>query len=202
MGIRIHKVLGYGFERSKWDKDSRFTDGFIAKGMYENLDIDAFISFLEDKKKEQGGWFGCSFELNDLKTGKVKLYDGSDFIKGDTELSHCSPLVFTNPFYKDWYRFDDDIDYLENCQRHKGIKDELIIPKNEGGGLAYIYPYASYVNRKTGERVHNVDYMYENDRNIVPKPPDIIINFCEFKNVFKNPLTVYRLKPMLYTYWS
>lgn len=47
-----------------------------------------------------------------------------------------------------------------------------------------------------------VTNLIEWQRDIVPKPPGIIKYFCEFMNVFKNPLTVYRLKPMVYTYWS
>lgn len=38
-------------------------------------------------------------------------------------------------------------------------------------------------------------------RNIVPEPSYTIRLFCKVTKPFKNPLTIYRLKPMILTYW-
>ncbi len=44
---------------------------------------------------------------------------------------------------------------------------------------------------------------YTEARNsIIPMIPKIIILLCEWLKLFKDPMTVYELKPMLYIYWS
>jgi hypothetical protein len=46
-----------------------------------------------------------------------------------------------------------------------------------------------------------VNNIIEWQRHIVPEPPYGIRLFCEVAKPFKNPLTIYRLKPMIFTYW-
>lgn len=49
--------------------------------------------------------------------------------------------------------------------------------------------------------VFGVNNIVEWQRNIVPLPPYNIRLFCETVKAFKNKKTVYRLKPMIFTYW-
>lgn len=46
-----------------------------------------------------------------------------------------------------------------------------------------------------------VKTMLSYQRDVVPFIPNIITEACELLQVFKDPLTVYRLKPMVYHYW-
>lgn len=46
-----------------------------------------------------------------------------------------------------------------------------------------------------------VSSMLALQRDIVPYIPTMIVETCEMLSIFKDPLTVYRLKPMIYRYW-
>lgn len=65
----------------------------------------------------------------------------------------------------------------------------------------------AYFETETKERkkwkwtVFGVNNIVEWQRNIVPLPPYNIRLFCETIKAFKNKKTVYRLKPMIFTYW-
>lgn len=256
MGIRIHKVLGYGFKYCKFDKDPRFNDWvFNAKSekFYENKK-DEFLEFLKDKKskfsKEERIISNITMDINWIegtgwfdKEKPVKSLSLSDFIKYnyfETEGKNpIGPVIFTLPSSKDWNRYDDIIDYVECSIDNKGSFDSVKFYKDDAGQPAEIYPYVGFVNRNTGKRVRfsqsdrwiltdilqkskkvknpslkhidpdletnfqkeGITNLIEWQRWIVPIIPDLIVNFCEFAKVFKNPLTIYRLKPMIYTYW-
>lgn len=205
MGIRIHKVLGYGF-KSIAHKDIRFNESFWALND-DYIDIKPLlIKECEDSKDNVSkdphnnlaffrqwitntGWHekgGCDHD---------KLYI-SDFFcySGYAAESNKFPVIFSAKRYnKDWYRYDDIIDYIE---AGRTMKDSV---KLLNGG---IYPHLSKVDIRTGKiltdkEIENIDPQYiAND--IAPE----ILVFCRALNVFKDPLSVYKLKPMLYTYWS
>ena len=136
----------------------------------------------------------------------MSVYDFIHYNSFDCEKGK-GPIIFTNPFAGDWYRYDDDIDYYSAHNEDNLENNIKIIPRG-------IHPHNSaYINRKTGERIMRPMYRYEslddlseefkmNRIDIVPKIPEIIVEFCNVLRVFKNPLTVYRLKPMLFTWWD
>lgn len=54
---------------------------------------------------------------------------------------------------------------------------------------------------ETKDFTGGVSSIIEWQRDIVPEPPYIIRLFCEASGIFKDPMTVYRLKPMIFSYW-
>lgn len=45
------------------------------------------------------------------------------------------------------------------------------------------------------------DYQDANE-NLGPQVPDEVIMLCDFLELFKDPMTAYKLKPVIYTYWG
>ncbi len=232
MGIRIHKVLGYGFKYCRFQNDPRFNPWVFDHGhtQHEEHLNQKLIEFYEQKRATNED----KYEFDDFtdyqyltgtgwckENGPAENLTAHDFIQScefDGERG-AGPIIFTSPQNKDWYRYDDIIDYCEADDMDTKVK---IIQDG-------IYPLnCSYVDRRTGKRVknfigkyrykeaysysdgitekfqqdYNVKSFNEYCVNIVPVVPSLIVNFCNVFNVFKNPLTVYRLKPMLLTYWD
>ncbi len=152
--------------------------------------------------------------------------------------SAIHPIVFTHPVQHDWRRHDDIIDYYAGPDRNDGgiIDHVKMVTSSDRNKLPRpLYPWDSYVNRRTGARVKGtwsggsdrsmlIDMWRENgyktkkkwkevldscgvptmlalQRDIVPYIPRMIVETCAMLDVFKDPLTVYRLKPMIYRYW-
>jgi hypothetical protein len=152
-----------------------------------------------------------------------------DFIKYDPEFGSKTTIIFTIPWYDEWDRYDDIIDYYE----YKGkdlepITEVLTRP---------IYPHDFYIDNRNGNRIKFDDFdtfrfmeslivkepeakdKYEKiildhvktmgfktweeaKKHIAPGIPFDIRLMCEYLGVFKNINDVYTLKPMIYTYWS
>jgi hypothetical protein len=247
MGIRIKVILGWGFRRCRYQQDPRFNPEIF--GDCDKDYLPAMFELNEKLRSTLPDWRQKDFEL----WTKGKLYGDGKPIKELTSgdfLSYCTyntdeneegkistgPIVFTSPEHKDWYRYDDVIDYYTFPPMTDSVK--MIV--DEVGQPAQVYPYCAFVNRKTGSRpleskaidqttrwlvtktyfespeesrrdwkweekseyVGGAKSIIEWQRDIVPEPPYIIRLFCEAANVFKNPLTVYRLKPMVVSYWD
>jgi hypothetical protein len=138
MGIRIHKVLGYGLTDVQYDTDNwkmvdpRFNKkGFMALGCEEqeeeftNEGFDKFLAEEAKKEKEcdkdNRGMASLQIlkhlreeETKDLE--RVKYTDKDIFNKviydpefGSSEVVVFQPVVFGN----DWQRYDDTIDYYD-----------------------------------------------------------------------------------------
>lgn len=226
MGIRIHKVLGYGLKHCKFNKDPRFNEWVFSNNEPENIK-ETIIKEYQQRKVDPTNIcdFDDAYDLQYLtNTGwfkdekPVKSLDVYDFIKYNQFAAEKGrgSIIFTSPMNKDWYRYDDIIDYYDLDEQKGSVR--LI---KDG-----VYPMnASYIDRRTGERVkgyHGSLEMYKNHHNyidddiktkynvksynefcvnIVPVIPSLIVNFCNIFKVFKNPMMVYRLKPMILTYW-
>ena len=228
MGIRIHKVLGYGFRRTHLRRDPRFNSHALpsldAAAHDARLDGDLrpkLIAFIEEKAQTAPGdqkW-EYRLELNALK--------GEDRKNKAEKLESIS-------FYENWKRYDDIIDYYEDTQQRVrqdgGAEDKCVLLTDCEGQPTGIYPYVSYVHRTKGPLGKNVftaarweltrvfrklgqtqlkpgnPFLVDNpvqwQRHIVPEVPLFIRAFCECFEIFKDPKTVQRLRPMLYTYWS
>jgi hypothetical protein len=253
MGIRIHKVLGYGFRRTHLRRDPRFNSHALpsldAAAHDARLDGDLrpkLIAFIEEKAQTAPGdqkW-EYRLELNALKgedrenkaekLESISFYDvvvNSPFT-GEAR-PPIGPLLFTIP-YQNWKRYDDIIDYYEDTQQRVrqdgGAEDKCVLLTDCEGQPTGIYPYVSYVHRTKGPLGKNVftaarweltrvfrklgqtqlksgnPFLVDNpvqwQRHIVPEVPLFIRAFCECFEIFKDPKTVQRLRPMLYTYWS
>jgi hypothetical protein len=223
MGNRIHTVLGYGLKDVVPRKDKRINDSFWKK-MDDEVD---FFSEMKNKNEEALKADPYNFDATLFK----HRIEGIGWHKGDTPFNSLNvsdilkssgyfyemkkgPIVFTD-LSPDWYRYDDTIDYYV----FRNPKDSVKLIKNQKGESCGIYPYHSYVNKKTGERIKcspserwsgNDDYLSQKynltleewKTCIVPEVPYIIKMFCEVADIFVNPLDVYDLKAMVYTYWS
>jgi hypothetical protein len=231
MGIRIKKVLGYGFKHCTFKDDPRFNDWVFDcnHDLHENPVNQKLIDFYTEKQDpaKYTSEFDDAYDLQYLAgtgwhtdKGPAKELYTHDFIENCAfEYERGKGFVlFTSPINEDWYRYDDIIDYSDSENMDTKIK------KLKTG----IFPLnSSYIDRRTGKRVKtinpsiysmthqyideisedfkkefNVKSLNELCVNIVPLVPSVIVNFCNVFNVFKNPLTVYRLKPMVVTYWD
>lgn len=200
MGIRIHKVLGYGFKKTS-EKDAIFNQNFW-KLRDDDPDIKpALIDWCEKNKElfDIGffrAWLTNTGWCKDGGSGDQKLYI-SDFIHTSAYATEKEtyPIIFSAEKYnKDWCRYDDIIDYIE---AGRTMKDKVKFLK---GG---IYPHISLIDKRTGERAKEIPFSYGKlGKNQTYQISPEIVAFCNALNVFENSLFVYRLKPMLYTYWS
>ena len=244
MGIRIHTVLGWGFEKTIGLEDPRFTDEF-RKMCEDEVDIIPLIRtecerILAQPKTDENwkDWHNAQFTLHSLKDTKemcpTELICYSYFVG---EYSETTPMVFIPiPYIDSWYRHDDAIDYYDNTH-----EDSVKLIVDEGGFPYPPFPYAGYVNRKTGKLfrgdthrayielrrmvnmgdkkiskleellsskgieelatkydIHSLDgLMYD----IVPSIPSELKMFFDACKVFKDPLTMYELRPMIHKYW-
>jgi len=155
MGIRIHKVIGYGLDDFKgFDKDDRINPDFNYDeyaNQSDNADhMQKFKAHFEKeylRRKEVRNGLDYSFEWSyyfDSKTlGQKPTYnnhidsvDGSDFFHYHGEYEDSNVLLFSCPLFSDWYRYDDIIDYCERTTTNSGSSDEVV--EIEGG----IYPYS------------------------------------------------------------
>lgn len=195
MGIRIHTVLGYGWEKfdlSLLPEDKDFLPEMLSEAKKEE-DGKGFICRIENK-----GWYE-----RDSKIKSLGLYD---FVKYNNFEDKFSPLIITSPFNSDWNRYDDIIDYYQS----NGQKDEVKLLKTDQGLPKPIYPFDGFINKNTKERVkmsyhdtwggeesftQKTGLKFSDLAAIVPYEIEL---FCR---VSKFPLDIYSAHPMIYTYW-
>lgn len=157
MGIRVHKILGYGLTDVKCRKngyinDKRFNlvDGYFAKGNdQERYEIKDFVTHLTNKIKNNKDDVELSLAEYDLQVIKGK--NDAEFykvIEHDSEFGLKNVALFTT-FHKDWHRYDDIIDYMEL----EGIPTPSVRVLDRT-----IWPYEGYINVKTKDRfIHFTD---------------------------------------------
>lgn len=241
MGIRIHKVLGYGltdvasspYRMSSIDRDKSHHDllrdsRFDPTGYFVTDIINAENQFKVDQFRVQLELICANSDVSILTLFKHQLNENPssdifNIMTYDPEFGDPSVVLFTPPFHPDWERYDDIIDYTEA----KGV------PLNNVQVLdTPIYPYVRWMdlrnpkehpdkvlvdaattfkfNPKFRDKINveeikkrfgfnSIDDMLE---NIVPVVPEEIVELTRYLKVFKDPNTVYQLKPMIYTYWS
>lgn len=210
MGIRIHTVLGYGWKDFKFSKPSEdfyskdFLPQMVMEAKKENSDDSrAFLCRIENR-----GWYE--------KSSKITSLDFYEFIKCSAfaweseEDTSPNPLILTSPFNKDWYRYDDIIDYYQSENQSDTVK-EL---KLESGIPKPIYLYDGFVNKKTGERVkcsyweiqcgeehfeQKTGLKFADLAAIVPYEIALFCKVAKFPT--DNPLDIYTASPMIYTHW-
>ena len=186
--------------------DSRYNKLKEVRDEYD-FDVNGFKARIECK-----GWYEDEKPIKSLCWSDFAQYSG---YAGEAKFD---PLVFVVPFNKDWKRHDDIIDYYIFSDKNGPIEKVRLITGDKGIPCG-IYPYLKYYNKPTGERVKCDPYdrrrsdqqsvaekygfktVKEWRENVVPEIPYEIRLFCEAANVFKNPLTIWELRAMLYTYW-
>lgn len=232
MGIRIHKVIGYGLTDVK-TRGYKIADGRInRKSMLlsdEESRFDALDYFEWVKKKNEirkdnedyvslnldGMWLSPAEAQQEYS--KVRNYHlchwGSEYM-----MKNVLCLIPLSE-HKNWFRFDDIMDYIESDG-----ENQVKILKNG------IYPYEGLMDARNGQLLKSSelnmwrfmhrnkgDYTLELDiisqqlgfadyaeanANIVPNVPAPIRDLVEYSRLFTNPDTIYQLRPMIYEYWS
>lgn len=132
MSIRIHKIIGWGFNNIKATEkegiiDERIKTDFFQSKEYRSRegDADGFLKWLKDNEQEheelldkvspsesQGNsGFYVKWAIGDISNEKVKRNNHS--VIYDPEYGRKETLLFTSLGDKRVYRYDDIIDYYE-----------------------------------------------------------------------------------------
>jgi hypothetical protein len=250
MGIRINTVMGWGFRYSKGLEDPRISRSFRNSGLRSENFLCKYKKALEkiasksiddadynpdimDAKLLIDRLDGRAYGKEIPRTTSLTVDDFIHYTGFLGEYLKASPMVFIPIEHTDdWFRHDDIIDYYDN-----GSEDSVKMIVDDGGYPCPIFPYARYINRKTGnsfsgtyasafldmrryEKISSIPLekmvsetatkelsnlgistMDELRRDIVPMIPISLRIFFETFNVFENPLTMYRLRPIIYKFW-
>lgn len=122
MSIRIHKSIGYGLRDFSLDRE--FLDKF--EKLQEIDDNKCFLSWIIENRNtifnmvdnNKSQIFQFDYLLQDVK--KLSVFDLYDFIKFDNEYSLEDAIMFIPiEVKKEWYRYDDMIDYTEETLLYK-----------------------------------------------------------------------------------
>jgi hypothetical protein len=174
MGIRIHKVIGYGFT------DFVETEPFkVQQEEAYDVTLARFYTWCDERWDDilklpcspvdqilfQSYVGGRNPRLKKMKTEKLGTH-----IVIDTEFGLPNVLLFTCPHSQGWNRYDDIIDYYE-AWRDDDQALEPTVKLLETG----IYPY---------------------DRGTAPLAIGAVLLWLGLESRFLD------LKPMVYTYWS
>lgn len=232
MGIRIHKNLGYGLQNIKFTKyavsDSRFNlvDGYFADK--NKFSMEGYLEFLKNKSESQTDEYermSINVERHTLSDGKVS--DFYDAIEYDAEFG--KKVVVFAPLGIKWRRYADEMDHYDECATFgDGMQPRVTLLKD--GIYPYVGIYVDIRNGKRLTREQTQYYcMYhwkvekrvktssflklkylmgdaivtEKDLKFIqPEVPIGIVLMCEYLKMFSDPLTVWKLKPMIYVHWS
>jgi hypothetical protein len=228
MGIRIHKCIGYGLADVKIKDYEIDDDRFYELGAGMNIGDNSwcktdFIKYLK---------YNSSCQLNIHLLSQLKHWELYDSLIYEPEYGIDNIFLIIPPGYTDWDRYDDIIDYVEcengRVNNYYKILNQGIFPysgfhQNQYGkrlNSNYSCEWWRYYNLVLDEDIKQEDIsginlildqlskkmgfqnFHDCKDNIRPLVPDIIRLFCEWSNIFIDPMTINQLQPMTYTYWS
>lgn len=169
MGIRVHKVLGYGLTDVKTRKykiaDGRINRESVLLDYDSKAKLDDYIAWLQVKyatDTEKMSHFNMDMWLFKERQDedwngwhdKTGAFDPRSLIHHGIEYMLKNVLLVRPLSCKDWQRHDDPIDWIEETMRYRDEKDGLVNwykVLTDG-----IFPYSgSYMNARTGDRVKN-----------------------------------------------
>lgn len=221
MSVRINKVMGYGLTDLSveevqtgiyYTNDTRFNPD----GWWHN----------KQKKWNSGGYISHCNAVNNRFLQLTLQINGATRFDNVINTIHyvgsdagkANVVLFVPPTRTDFYRYDDPIDYMESIG--ECVVKELQYP---------IYPASRYINRETGEFVDNsvldvreLIYLFNNSSNPETKEyaltqlgcketwmerynveiPIDLVEFLRYTEMFTDDSTIWKLKPLIYTYWS
>jgi hypothetical protein len=225
MGIRIHKVLGYGVPNLKEVNDLIDFKKFRAF-LDEEKELKDYLQFTKKNEDEivalaRGEWpsrvsdeslkSSVLFDLDcqradakdqkdPYKNGWGSVYAHYDFNNPDGYKKSTAMVVTPAISYKDWRRYDDIIDYMESDNNGSNQYVRVF----DGG----IFPYSGHHVRISpeGELPSHVSYYHdiqECDRPLYrPYVPTVIISMLLWPGAFKVKELLQHIRPMVMTYWS
>jgi hypothetical protein len=192
MGIRINKILGYGFLDLKTEKvdeyttianDPRFNpDGWFCAGWREREEkwtTEGYLKHCEEvinASPEKINHFELQFLIrDDFKSNQFS--DIHHMVSYDNEGGKPDVIVFTPFNNKDWCRRDDMIDYYEFGMRNDDLTPSALFVDRP------LYPYDNYINNETGEiadkMVREWIYQFRNSNDINVKNMALDALGCE-----------------------
>lgn len=231
MGIRVHKVIGYGLtDLEATDRkitDTRIGSADLVRQAMET-DTRTYLEWLEaldpaedDISRSLDRW---SLEDSLQKGENRDLYDSVAY---DPEFGAPNVIVFIPPSMRDWRHYDDPIDWVEETYRTDGSAPQAARHRELPHGF---YPYNGlYMDTRTGDRIKDnrvmhwiravnagkdedeLDYAarefgFSTHREaaafVAPVVPEDVQLLVRFLKVFKDPDDWRSLRPILYTYWS
>ena len=229
MGIRIHKVLGYGLTDLA-PKDPRISwESPLLSG---EASASEYYSWLEARRVASPGTFRFSMDWAMLRNDGAAACGIWPWAVHDDEYGMPEVLVVRPATQKDWFRYDDTIDYMtesypwsEDSQKnHVQVYKHGPFPFNgaymdarDGRKLPdTVFPWWQLVNSKASpgkmkSRFDALDLFAremgfaghdEAEANVVPEVPDEIRDLAEFGRLFPDPATWLQLRPLLYTWWG
>ena len=231
MGIRVHKVMGYGLTNVVCKKekivDPRFNpQGYLrsdSEQQEEKWTFEKFKKWLIDKKPQipEHHIYEVNWMFQDIDKIIEKKRGFYEYLIHGTE--YLMPRVFcVLPLcHPNWRRFDDDIDYVEVCIKNKGSANSVKKINRP------IYPYINYWDNRTGKTIDFLfaaeavrrmakkepfsdlllkELKFDNEQecreHLRPMVPPQILYMLEYCEVFTDIKTFYQLEPIIYTYWS
>lgn len=150
MGIRIHKILGYGFVNLKPNDNRINPNGILGEQYDHSLSFTGFLKHCKiivdnDKqfKRSELHVLINNTDCHNTKMDNILTYDPED---GDPSI-----FCITPPENTDWQRSDDIIDHYNEYTQDKyepiSYAKVLTVP---------IYPYNGYINKNTGKPVNTL----------------------------------------------
>jgi hypothetical protein len=229
MGIRIHKMLGYGLTDVRTKKftiaDPRFNPKFVENLADWTHTIEEFCHFVE---KASSGWEDRILPQMIREQGIPLRESPFTWIHHDAEFGLPKVLCVVPPdMCSQCNRYDDLIDWTEESQNNGSINRVQLLPSPH-------FPYnGTFMNRASGERYTGeqrdiagffhrwsrgsspnptlaracakrlgFSTVREAKKTIVPWVPTAVTLLCKFLKMFREESTVFQLRPMLYVYWS
>lgn len=226
MGIRIHKMLGYGLTDVDPVLDARLNrDSPVFRYALEGVThVEEYFKWVEAHGPRSFD-VAKSMLKSSRKRGEGEFLLQNCFQWGTADGGLQNVLCVRPLAWTDWYRYDSAIDYAEQTYSKKGQRDVVKV-LNHGH-----YPHVGYMDARTGEplpkdadpwgywRVRNggvedldtldmfahlagfVDHA-EASKFMVPLVPNEVRWLCEFAELFTDPTHVKDMRPLIYTWWS
>jgi hypothetical protein len=179
------------------------------------------------RKKNRKKNFDVGWELIEVAE-KDKYWEPRENFFHDGEYGLPNVLcIIPSVMQKQWVRYDDAIDYVEENERWRADVDVNHVKVIQGG----FHPWNGlYIDSRTGEwagkdslgaaffRSTNdktdqktLNFLAKNcgfksaaeaKKYMVPLVPQSVRCLCEYTKIFTAPKVVFQLKPILYVYWS
>ena len=226
MGIRIHKILGFGLndvavnEATSSINDKRLN--FENDPWYNSIDVRAFYQWWVDNEEDKHNKFYAEMYLKNLEEGHIDTsVERFGFYEDEGGLSNV--LVFIAPSVaNEWFRYDDAIDYYEarpDLEPTVQIINRTIFPWDTYWDITTIPPkkldgtqfqtFVSYTQSLEDENFKIANMFAEmlieeriNIDKVRPSIPPEIVALVKYIKIFKEDKYIYEMKPMIYTYWS
>jgi hypothetical protein len=226
MGIRVHKMMGYGLTdlvesdpRINWDSP------LFKYELYKDEHVDAYLELAKDRDAISLD----AMMVRQQRAGKLPgagRYEVQSCFEWGTVDGGLKNVLCVRPLtMSDWYRYDDAIDYAEQTYFSEDEQRDDIKVSHYA-----LYPFDSYMDSRTGDRIKSDIYAWLRARNskvlknisaldelarhggfashvdalthCVAYVPEELRALCEFTEVFTDPATILALRPMLYTWWA